>query len=340
MAGASSAGFVTEAIAFLGTAIIAVPVFKAFGLGSILGYLAAGMLIGPHLIGLVSDPQTILHVGELGVVFLLFVIGLELQPARLWLMKRDIFGLGGSQVLVTGLVLMIAGLAVDLPLKVAIVAGFGFALSSTAFALQILQDRGQLSSPYGQRSLAILLFQDMAIVPLLALVSLLSTDVEDIKAWDVAKDMMVIISAIGVLIFIGRYVLNTLLGTLSKYGAREILSATALFVVLGSAWLMDMAGLSMALGAFIAGVMLAESSFRHTFEAEIEPFRSILMGLFFMAVGMTLDLNIFLQSWTTVLGLVVFVIAVKGVRPLGPGPPVRRFQRRWAAYCGHPAAMR
>ena len=311
MAGASSAGFVTEAIAFLGTAIIAVPVFKAFGLGSILGYLAAGMLIGPHLIGLVSDPQTILHVGELGVVFLLFVIGLELQPARLWLMKRDIFGLGGSQVLVTGLVLMIAGLAVDLPLKVAIVAGFGFALSSTAFALQILQDRGQLSSPYGQRSLAILLFQDMAIVPLLALVSLLSTDVEDIKAWDVAKDMMVIISAIGVLIFIGRYVLNTILGTLSKYGAREILSATALFVVLGSAWLMDMAGLSMALGAFIAGVMLAESSFRHTFEAEIEPFRSILMGLFFMAVGMTLDLNIFLESWTTVLGLVVFVIAVK-----------------------------
>lgn len=313
MAAADSTGLITEAIVFLGAAIAAVPIFKAIGFGSILGYLAAGVVIGPHVIGLVSDTETILHVGELGVVFLLFVIGLELQPARLWVMKRDIFGLGGLQVGVTGAFLMAAGLAGGLDFRVAFVAGFGFALSSTAFALQILQDRGQLSSPYGQRSLAILLFQDMAIVPLLAIVGLLSADVDSINAQDIANQLLIVISAVAVVILTGRYLLTPVLSALSKYGAREILSAAALFIVLGSAGLMNAAGLSMALGAFLAGVMLAESSFRHTFEAEIEPFRSILMGLFFMAVGMTLDLSVFFQSWVVILQLSVFVLSTKAL---------------------------
>jgi len=313
MAAGGSTGFITEAIVFLGAAIAAVPIFKAIGFGSILGYLAAGVLIGPHAIGLVSNTETILHVGELGVVFLLFVIGLELQPARLWAMKRDIFGLGTLQVLITGFVLMIAGLAGGLDYRVAFVAGFGFALSSTAFALQILQDRGQLSSPYGQRSLAVLLFQDMAIVPLLALVELLSADVETLDATDVTIQILVVAGAVALVVLIGRYVLTPLLSALSKYGAREVLSAAALFIVLGSAGLMEAAGLSMALGAFLAGVMLAESSFRHTFEAEIEPFRSILMGLFFMAVGMTLDLAVFYQAWVIILEISIFVLAVKAL---------------------------
>lgn len=313
MATADSTGFIIEAVVFLGAAIVAVPIFKAIGFGSILGYLTAGVIIGPYVIGLVSDTETILHVGELGVVFLLFIIGLELQPARLWAMRRDIFGLGGLQVMLSGSLLMLAGLAGGLDYRVSFVAGFGFALSSTAFALQILQDRGQLSSPYGQTSLAILLFQDMAIVPLLAIVGLLSADVESINAQDVAYQILIVIGAVAFVVLTGRYVLTPVLSALSKYGAREVLSAAALFIVLGSAGLMNAAGLSMALGAFLAGVMLAESSFRHTFEAEIEPFRSILMGLFFMAVGMTLDLEIFMLSWPVILQISLFVLSTKAL---------------------------
>lgn len=313
MASADSTGFVTEAIVFLGAAVVAVPAFKAIGFGSILGYLAAGVAIGPHVIGIVSNPETILHVGELGVVFLLFVIGLELQPSRLWAMRRDIFGLGGLQIMITGVVLMGVGLVGGLSPPVAFVAGFGFALSSTAFGLQILQERGQLSSPYGQKSLAILLAQDMAIVPLLAILALFAADIEDLRASDIAYHLTIELGAIALLILIGRYVLTPVLTTLSRFGAREVFSATALLIVLGSAALVAAAGLSMALGAFLAGVMLAESSFRHTFEAEIEPFRSMLMGLFFMAVGMSLDLGMFMQTWSIVLGLVVLVLGLKAL---------------------------
>lgn len=302
-----------EAIVFLAAAVVAVPIAKRLGLGSVVGFLAAGIAIGPFGFDVIHAPETILSVAELGVVLLLFVIGLELEPARLWRMKGDIFGLGTTQVLACGAALTAAIFLAGYPTEKAIIAGFGLALSSTAFSLQILQERGQLSTPYGQRAFGILLLQDMAIVPLLALVPLFAPGQGPATATGVMREVGVTIAAVAAVIFAGRYLLTPFFSYLAAARAREVMLAAALLVALGSAAIMHAAGLSMALGAFLAGVMLAESSFRHTLEADIDPFRSLLMGLFFIAIGMALDLRLIADNWLTIASGVAIVMAIKGV---------------------------
>jgi CPA2 family monovalent cation:H+ antiporter-2 len=305
-------GFFAEALILLGGAVFAAPLFKKIGLGTVLGYLAAGIVIGP-LARLITDGGEILDFAELGVVFLLFVIGLELKPSRLWSLRRDIFGLGLAQVLVTGAAL--AGLTVlvfGLTWPAAAMIGFGLALSSTAFALQILEDSGSTTRRYGTLSFAILLFQDLAIVPLLALVPLFSVYAPEIKANPLA-DFGIAVGAIAALVLAGRYLLNPLFRIIANTGARETMIAAALLLVLGSAMLMHTAGLSMAMGSFLAGVMLAESSYRHELEADIEPFRGILLGLFFIGVGLSLDLSVIAADWLIILACVPALMAVKAL---------------------------
>ena len=301
----------SEALLLLGGAVVSAPLFKRLGLGTVLGYLAAGIVIGPVLHA-ISGGGEILSVAELGVVFLLFIIGLELKPARLWQLRRDIFGLGSVQVLATGAAL--TGLALYIGLldwRGAIVAGFGLALSSTAFALQILEDRGDLNTQYGQRAFSILLFQDLAIVPLLALTAFIAPS-GDHGGFSLLS-AGVAIGAVIALVLTGRYLLTPLFQIIGRTGAREAMIAAALFVVLGAATVMELAGLSMALGAFLAGLMLAESSYRHELEADIEPFRGILLGLFFMAVGLSLDLGVVLDNWLAILVAVPTIMLAKTV---------------------------
>ncbi|QND52007.1 potassium transporter TrkA [Phyllobacterium sp. 628] len=301
-----------QALALLAGAIIAAPLFKRLGLGTVLGYLAAGLLIGP-LANLITDGEQVLHFSELGVVFLLFVIGLELKPTRLWNMRHAIFGLGAAQVIVSGAALTGLILAFQLmSWQAAVVIGFGLALSSTAFAMQILEERGETNMPHGQTSFAILLFQDLAIVPLLAMIPVLAPGSAQHEADPLGKFLIAII-CIGAIIAVGRYLLNPLFRFIANTGAREVMIAAALFVVLGAALLMQFAGLSMAMGAFIAGVLLAESSYRHELEADIEPFRGIFLGLFFMAVGLSIDLKVILADWPMILLAVPVFMAIKAL---------------------------
>lgn len=300
---AGEANLYTEGLILLCGATVAAPLFKKIGLGTVLGYLAAGIVIGP-LLRIITDGEGILHFAELGVVLLLFIIGLELKPSRLWQMRRDIFGLGLMQVVVSAVVLFAATVAFGgQSWASASVIAFGLALSSTAFAIQILEERGDLNTRYGQQSFSILLFQDLAIVPILALVPLVAPTTAD-HGGSILSDIAVTIGAIAALLVAGRYLLNPLFQLIAGTGAKEAMIAAALFVVLGSGTLMQVAGLSMALGAFIAGVMLAESSYRHELEADIEPFRGILLGLFFMAVGLSLDLAVIADN------ILIIVIAV------------------------------
>jgi CPA2 family monovalent cation:H+ antiporter-2 len=300
----------TEALLLLGGAVIAAPLFKLIGLGTVLGYLAAGIAIGP-VARLVSDGDEILHVAELGIVFLLFIIGLELKPTRLWALRRDIFGLGLAQVLVTGAAL--SGLGwwlTGISVPSAVIVGFGLALSSTAFAMQILDERGDLNQRYGQTAFSILLLQDLAIVPLLALIPLFAPGA-DAASRSGLEQFAIAVAAIAALVAAGRYLLNPLFRLIANTGAKEAMIAAALLVVLGAATLLQFAGLSMAMGAFIAGVMLAESSYRHELEADIEPFRGILLGLFFMAVGLSLELSVIAASWPTIMVAVPLLMIVK-----------------------------
>ena len=299
----------SEVLLLLGGAVVAAPLFKRIGLGTILGYLAAGIAIGPAA-RLITGGEEILHVAELGIVFLLFIIGLELKPSRLWALRRDIFGLGLAQVVLTGIVLAALGvLLAGLSYPAAIVVGFGLALSSTAFAMQLLEQEGTTNTRHGQTTFSILLFQDLAIVPLLALIPLLSPG-EGTQA-AVLPQFGITIAAIATLLIAGRYLINPLFRIIANTGAKEAMIAAALLVVLGAATLMQVAGLSMAMGAFIAGVMLAESSYRHELEADIEPFRGILLGLFFMAVGLSLELDVIVENWQTILLAVPVLMAVK-----------------------------
>jgi len=298
-----------EALLLLGAAVVSAPLFKRLGLGTVLGYLAAGVVIGPVL-NHITDGEEILSFAELGVVLLLFIIGLELKPTRLWQMRRDIFGLGSAQVLISGAILSALVYSCGLlAWQGSIVAGFGLALSSTAFALQILEDRSDLNTGYGQRAFSILLFQDLAIVPLLALTTFIAPGHEG-KGFDLSG-VGIALGAVVCLILAGRYLLTPLFQIIGRTGAREAMIAAALFVVLGSGVMMELAGLSMAMGAFLAGLMLAESSFRHELEADIEPFRGILLGLFFMAVGLSLDLTVVLQNWLLILIAVPTIMAIK-----------------------------
>jgi glutathione-regulated potassium-efflux system protein KefB len=300
-----------KVVVLLGAGVLAVPLFKRLGLGSVLGYLAAGLAIGPFGMGFFSEAATILHVAELGVVMFLFVIGLEMQPTRLWKLRREIFGLGLLQVLVCGALLTGVGAAAGLKLPVAFIAAMGFVLSSTAIVMQLLDERGDTSTPRGQRMVSILLLEDLAIVPLLAIVAFMAPATTDgVSRW---VTIGAALAAIIGLVAVSRWLLNPLFRILAKAHAREVMTAAALLVVLGSALAMQWGGLSMAMGAFAAGVMLSESTFRHQLEADIEPFRGILLGLFFMGVGMSLDIPLVLADWPLILGGVLAYMVFKGI---------------------------
>jgi glutathione-regulated potassium-efflux system ancillary protein KefC/glutathione-regulated potassium-efflux system protein KefB len=302
-----SLSWMQEAVVFLIAAVIAVPLFKRLGVGAVLGYLIAGMVIGPWLLGLVRDVDSILHFAELGVVLLLFVIGLELQPSRLWALRRPVFGLGTAQLLATGLILCGAGLAFGLSVTVALVVGLSLSLSSTALALQLLAERKQLTTQYGRASFAILLFQDLAAIPLLAILPLLAGGDQ---GWDWLGAVKAIAAMTGVIV-IGRWVLRHYLRLAASADSHEVFVAATLLVVVGTALLMQQAGLSMALGSFLAGVLLADSEYRHELEADIEPFKGLLLGLFFIAVGMSVDLGLVAAQPLTILGLAAGLMAVK-----------------------------
>lgn len=302
-----------EALALILIACVVVPVFKRIGLGTILGYLAAGVIVGATLtLGFTKDPDKLLHFAEFGVVLFLFVIGLEMKPAKLWEMRRDIFGLGAAQVVLCGIVLAIPPVLLGLSWQVAAVIGLGLSLSSTALVMQALNERGERGSGHGRKAFAILLFQDLAIVPLLLIVALLAPSGGKIGLAESLQNIAIAIAAIAALIVIGRYLLNPVFRVLANSGAPEIMTAFALGIVIGAALLMDIAGMSYAMGAFVAGVMLAESSFRHELEANVEPFRGLFLGLFFLAVGVTLSLEAVAANWLVILIAVPAVIVLKG----------------------------
>lgn len=312
--GSSSASDLVQVVTLLGAAVVAVPLFKRLGLGSVLGYLAAGLAIGPFGLGLFQDPQTILHTAELGVVMFLFVIGLEMRPSHLWNLRRAIFGLGSLQVVVCGALLTAVGLAFGFSLPVSFISAMGFVLTSTAIVMQLLDERGDTGAPRGQRIVAILLFEDLLIVPLLAIVALLAPVTAPAAAegsrWAAVG---LALGALGALVAAGIWLLNPLFRVLASARAREVMTAAALLVVLGAALLMQLGGLSMALGAFLAGVLLSESSFRHQLEADIEPFRGLLLGLFFLGVGMSLDLAVVARNAGLIVAGVLAMMLVKAL---------------------------
>lgn len=298
-------------VVLLGTAVIAVPLFRRLGLGSVLGYFAAGALVGPSVLGLFADPDTILHFAELGVVMFLFIIGLELRPQKLWALRGQIFGLGLAQVSLAIALLTLAGVVVfSLPTVTAFIAGAGFVLSSTAVIMSTLQERGEFASAEGQKSISILLFEDLLIVPLLVVVAFLSP-VGQGEGGLIAVALA--LAGLVALIVAGRWLLDPFFALLARARAREVLSAGALLVVLGAALLMEAVGLSMAMGAFLAGVLLSGSSYRHQIESDIEPFKGLLMGLFFLAVGMSLNLAVVAAEWSLLLAMLVVYVLVKAV---------------------------
>ena len=332
MATESAGVDLVSVVTLLGAAVVAVPVFKRIGLGSVLGYLAAGLAIGPFGLGLFSDPMAILHVAELGVVLFLFIIGLEMEPSKLWSMRRDIFGLGLAQVLACIAVLSLVGFALGYPYAGSLIAGAGFTLTSTAIVMQMLQERGDISAPKGQRIVSILLLEDLAIVPLLALVAFLAPGGEEVTLADRLLGVGIGLGAIAALVVAGIYLLNPMFRLLAASRAREVMTAAALLVVLGSALWLQLGGLSAAMGAFLAGVLLSESSFRHQLEADVEPFRGILLGLFFLAVGMALDLSVIAENWGLVAVSVLAFMVLKsaiiyGVARLMKAPHAEALER-------------
>jgi glutathione-regulated potassium-efflux system protein KefB len=300
------------AVVFLLAAVLIVPLAKRLQLGAVLGYLFAGVIIGPSVLGLIDNPQSVAHISELGVVLLLFIIGLELSPRRLWVMRKSVFGVGLAQVLLTGSVIGVVALWVfGQPLNTAIVLGLGLALSSTAFGLQSLAERKELTSPHGRLAFAILLFQDIAAIPLIAMVPLLAGGNQATTAGEDLNHGLQVLVSIAVVVIGGRYLLRPVFRVVTKTALPEVSTATALLVVIGTAWLMELAGISMALGAFLAGLLLADSEYRHELEAQIEPFKGLLLGLFFISVGMGANLSLLLSMPVAVLGLTLLLIAIK-----------------------------
>jgi glutathione-regulated potassium-efflux system protein KefB len=307
-------GFLSFALVLLGACVVSVPIARRLKLSPIVAYLAAGAIIGPWGIGLIRAPSTILAVAEFGIVLMMFVIGLELELSRLIAMRRDIFGLGAAQLVLTAAAIGALALALNLVgWRGAAIAGLALALSATAVALEILEERGDLHLVYGQRAFAILLFQDMAVVPLIALLPLLAPGGAghgDLAG--AATSVALVAGAIAAVVVAGRYLLNPFFRLLSETGAREVMTAAALLVVLGAGLLMLAVGMSMALGAFLAGVLLAESNYRHELEADIEPFRGLLLALFFLGVGMTIDLDVVRAHPWLILAAAVVITLVKG----------------------------
>lgn len=315
MAAEGSSFDLIQVVSLLGAAVVAVPLFKRLGLGSVLGYLAAGLAIGPYGLALVTDSHAIIHIAEFGVVMFLFVIGLEMKPSHLWGLRRQIFGLGSLQVVISAILLTMVGVLFGASWAVSFVCASGFVLTSTAIVMQVLGERQELASPRGQRIVSILLFEDLLIVPLLAIVEFLAPGTPDgaAHATPLWQTIGIALLSLGALVAAGLWVLNPLFRVLAASRAREVMTAAALLVVLGSGLLMEMGGLSMAMGAFVAGVLLSESSFRHQLEADIEPFRGLLLGLFFLGVGMSLDLKVVAENWGIIVSGVIALMVVKGL---------------------------
>ncbi|HEX8570105.1 MAG TPA: monovalent cation:proton antiporter-2 (CPA2) family protein [Caulobacteraceae bacterium] len=313
-------GFLQQALVYLAAAVIAAPLFTRLKLGSVLGYLVAGVLIGPHVLGLTGDPEDAMHFAEFGVVILLFIIGLEMRPALLWSMRRAIFGLGGTQVLAGGIVLAVAALALGLELRPAVALGFILALSSTAIVLQSLEERGLRQGAIGQASFSVLLLQDLAVIPMFALLPLLASMpgtageaggslLAGQPAW---LQAVATLAAVGAVLLAGKFLTRPVFRFIAGGGLHEVFTAAALFIVVGVTALMQTVGLSPALGAFLAGVVLAESEYRREIEADIEPFRGLFLGLFFLTIGSGLDLPALLAQPLLMVGLAAGLMVLKG----------------------------
>ena len=309
--------YLLDAAIFFGAAVIAVPIAKRFGLGSVLGYLGAGMVIGPWGLRLITGVDEILHFAELGVVFLLFLIGIELQPRRLWVMRRTLFGLGFAQVLVTAVPVGVAAWFYTGTATAAIVIGFTLALSSTAFALQTLSEKKQLTTRHGRAAFGILLFQDIAVIPLLAVIPLFGmANPTGAFSWLALAKTVAILAAV---VFLGRYAVRYLFRIVAETEVREIFTALALLIVLGTAVVVEQSGLSMALGAFMAGVLLSESEYRHAIEADIDPFKNLLLGLFFISVGMSVNFGLLQTNTLQILIISIGLMLIKFVVLAGLG---------------------
>jgi monovalent cation:proton antiporter-2 (CPA2) family protein len=314
-------GFLQQALIYLGAGIIAVPIFTRLGAGSVLGYLVAGIAIGPWGLRLITAPQTVLHFAELGIVLLLFLVGLELNVTRVWALRRAIFGLGSVQLMATTAAVAGVALLLGQSLTVGLIAGMGFAMSSTAIGLAMLSEKNLLPTPGGQASFAVLLFQDLAVIPILLALAFLGGEAETFRWIDAAKAIGFIVA----LIAAGRLLVRPLLRYVAGTRLREVFVGVSLFLVLGSAALAEAVGLSMALGAFLAGVMLAESEYRYELELDIEPFKGLLLGLFFMAIGMSVDLGLFVRIPHVILALTAGLVALKAI--------VLFFSARQFGYC-------
>lgn len=302
----------TQTITLLAAAVLIVPLFQFLRLGAVLGFLAAGMVIGPAGFALITEVEQVRGLAELGVVFLLFIIGIELKPSRLWLMRKQVFGMGSVQVIATGTVLTVAIMAMGVEAPEALLLGLGLALSSTAFVLQLLTERHELSASHGRAAFAILLLQDLAVVPLLALVPMLANPATSVSG-NISLAVVESVAMIVAVIFVGRYLLRPVLHQVATHSSQEIFLATGLLLVLGTAILLEQAGMSMAMGAFLAGLLIADSEFRHQIMADIQPFRAILLGLFFMSVGMAVDLRVLLESPLRISALVIGLLAIKAL---------------------------
>ncbi|HEV2112396.1 MAG TPA: monovalent cation:proton antiporter-2 (CPA2) family protein, partial [Gammaproteobacteria bacterium] len=310
--------FLPQVAVFLLAACLAVPLSRKSGFGSVLGYLVAGVVIGPWGLKLITDVPTILGFADLGVVLLLFIIGLELQPSRLWVMRRTVFGMGAAQVLGTTLLLALGARALGLATVPALVAGFGLSLSSTAFVLQMLGEKQQLAMHHGRAAFGILLFQDLAAIPVLAVLGVLyGGGAMDLQV--VGRKILIIAAALAVMGATNRILLSRVFRLVMRFGNPEIFTASALLIVIGAGLIANSVGLSMGLGAFIAGVLLADSSYRHEFEANIEPFKGLLLGLFFMAVGMSVNLGMIREAPLTVTGILAGLLLLKMAALYGTG---------------------
>lgn len=303
-------GLLQESVIYLLAAIIMVTVSRRLGFGSVLGYLAAGILIGPFGIALIRDPEHILHFAELGVVFLLFIVGLELQPSRLWVLRKMVFGLGSAQVVLSSAVIAMLAWSLGLAATPAIVVGLILALSSTAFVLQMLAEKNELTTSHGRAAFSILLFQDLAAIPLIAILPTLGTSSGD--GFDIVQAGVMAATIIGLIVG-GRFLLRPVLQIAAASKIPEIFTATALLVVIGAALLMQFAGMSMVLGAFIAGMLLADSEYRHQLEADIAPFKGLLLGLFFIAVGMSVNIGLLLEAPGRILLIVALLMLAKAL---------------------------
>lgn len=311
LAASVNSSMMLDATIFLGAAVILIPLAKRFGIATVLGYLFTGLLLGPSFLKVASNPDDLLHFSEFGVVLLLFIIGLELQPSRLWALRQQIFVLGGLQVIVTGVVLMLLSwYFLDIRLSNSFVIGFGLALSSTAFVLQLLGEKKQLATTHGQQAFTILLFQDIAVIPLLAALPFLSGAQEQNYDWIYFAK---VISVFAGLIFVSRFVVRPFFKFVASSDATELLTATALFIILSVSLLMNYIGLSMALGAFLTGVLLADSEYRHELQASIEPFKGLLLGLFFMSVGMLINVKLIVAKPLLIIGLAGLLMLIKFV---------------------------